>query len=198
MKWLEKWKHALGVVQGPSHVSVRHDVDFVADGFTNGAYQLEVALHSSRAIIWPPAKTQLHGFITFVFVALGFSGKFIERRTVKPACINRDARLGSAAKQAVDGLFGRFAEQVPERDIHRADTHHPNSLPAKSHRFAIHLLPKQFDVPRIGAEQDWFKVELNHLLCDLRRQRGVSNSDQSVITENFDDQPVMKGKRAHG
>ena len=56
MEWLQQWQHALGVVERPAHVGIGHQVDAVADHFANGAYKLDVTLHSLCAIHRSPAE----------------------------------------------------------------------------------------------------------------------------------------------
>ena len=72
-----------------------------------------------------------------------------------------------------------------------------NAFAAKRHRLAIHVLPEKFDVPRIGADEQRLEIKINDLLGDERRERGVADADEAVVGENFDDQPAVKGERAH-
>ena len=125
-------------------------------------------------------------------------GQFIERRRIKPARIDRNARLGSASEQAIDGLVGRFAEQVPERDIYRADCCHGDALTAVGHRLAIHVLPQEFGFPGVGAEKNRLEVQIHNLFRYLRREGGITDSNEGIVGEDFEDEPSVKSERAHG
>ena len=128
---------------------------------------------------------------------LRFAREFVERRAVKAAGIDRNARFGAAAEQTIDGLLRRFAEQVPQRDVHRADGDHADAFAAKRHRLAIHVLPEKFDVPRICADEQRLEIKINDLLGDQRRKRGVADADEAVVGEDLHDQPAVKRERAH-
>jgi hypothetical protein len=51
------------------------------------------------------------------------------------------------------GCFADFPKEVPESDVHGGDRGHANAFAAERHRFAIHVLPEEFDVPGIGADE---------------------------------------------
>ena len=198
MKGLEQRQHALGIVEGPAHVSVGHHVDTIADSFPNRAYQGDIVLHACRAIRGPPAETQLHGLVAFIFVPLGLGGQFAQLDAIKPAGVDRNSRLGFPTQQPVHRLFGRLAKEVPQRDVDCADRCHPDSLSAERHRFSIHVLPKELNVPRVGSDQNWLQVKVNHLLGDWRRQRRVADAHMTIVGENLNHEPAVKRKRRHG
>ena len=70
MKWFEQREHSLGVIESPAHVSVGHDVDFVADGFANGSNEINVSLHAGGAVGGAPTEAHLHGLVAFVLVTM--------------------------------------------------------------------------------------------------------------------------------
>ena len=195
---LEQRQHPLGIVESPAHVGVGHDVDAVADRFAHGANQVEIALHAGGAVHRSPAKTQLHRLVAFLLVAFRFGLEFAQLDAVQAAGVNRNARLRPASEQPIDGLFGRFAQNVPQRDVNRADRDHADSLAAESHGLAIHVLPEEFDVPRIASDQQRLEIKIDHLFRDLGRQRGIADPDQAIVGEDFDHQPAMEGEGLHG
>ena len=73
----------------------------------------------------------------------------------------------AGAEEAVDGLFGGFAEEIPEGDIDGGDGDHADAFAAEGHGFAIHVLPEEFDVPGVLADEEGFEVEVDDLLGDL-------------------------------
>src|SRR5258707_14265100 len=104
MKWLQQWQHALRVVESPAHISVGHYIDSIANDFADRAYQLNVSLHSFRAIYWYPAEPQLHRLVALVLVTLGFNSQLIQRHAVKTAGIDGNAFLRSSSQQPVHRL----------------------------------------------------------------------------------------------
>ena len=198
MKGLEPRQHALGVVERPAHVGVGHDVDPVAHRLADGAHQIQVPLHALGPVHGPPAEAQLHGLVAILLVALRLRGQLVERRAVQAARVDRNARLGAAAEETVDGLPRRLAEQVPEGDVHRADGDHADSLAAERHRLAVHELPEELQVPRVGAQQERLQVEVDHLLRDAGREGGVADADEAVVAHDLDHQPAVEGEGAHG
>ena len=195
---LEPREHALGVVQRPAHVGVGHDVDPVAHRFADGAHQVQVPLDARGPVHGPPAEAQLHGLVAFLLVALRLRGQLLERHAVQAARIDRDARLGAAAQQAVDGLPGRLAEQVPERDVERADGDHADPLATEGHRLAVHELPEELQVPRVGPQQERLQVDVDHLLRDAGGEGCVADADEAVVAHDLHHQPAMEGEGAHG
>ena len=105
--------------------------------------------------------------------------------------IDRLKRASDFAKQCgIPALHTHFGF-IPENGDH-ADT-----FAAERHRLAVHVLPQKFNVPGIGAEQQRFEVEVNHLFGDVRRQRGVAKANQPVVGENFHNEPTVKRERPH-
>src|SRR5579863_1078997 len=141
MKRLQQRQHSLGVVEGPAHVSVSHDIDVVANGRPDSSHQLKIPLHATSAVGGSPSKAELHGLKPVLLVALRLGRELAQFNTVESGCVDRNASLRSAAEQAIDGLFGGFAQKIPQRDIHCADRGHADSLAAEGHGFAIHVLP---------------------------------------------------------
>ena len=148
MEWLQQREHALGVVEGPAHVGVGHQVDAVADDLADGADELDILLHACGAVDRSPAEAELHRLVALVLVALGFDAEFVERHGVEAAGVDGDTLLGAAAEQAVDGLLRVFAEEVPEGDVDGGDGGHGDALAAEGHGAAIHLLPEDTRCPR--------------------------------------------------
>src|SRR5271165_3584010 len=98
VKRLEQRQHSFSVVESPTHVCVRHDINAVADGVADGADQCNIPLHASGAVGGSPSETKLHGLVALVLVALRFRRKFAEFHAVEARSINRYARFRSAAK----------------------------------------------------------------------------------------------------
>src|SRR5579863_3567873 len=117
MKRLEQWQHSLGVVESPAHVGVGHDIDVVADSFTDRTHELKIFLHATSAVSRSPSKAELHRLVAFFFVAPCFRRNLSEFHAVKSGGVNGYAGFRPAAEQAIDGLFGGFSQQVPQRDI---------------------------------------------------------------------------------
>src|SRR5689334_5099335 len=195
IEWLQQREHAFGVIEIPTHIRVSHDINLAADGFANRLDKFDIALHSSRAISRSPAKTHFHRLIAFILVALRFSREFVRWRAVKTARIYGNSRFSPPTQQAEHRLLRGPGDQIPQRNIHRADCHHSNALPAKGHGFAIHVLPQEFDVPGVRADEQWLQIEIDHLLCHRRRKRGVSYPYEAIVAEDLDDEPSVKRKR---
>ena len=113
LKGFEQREHAFGVVESPAHVGVGHYVNAIADCFADCLHERDILLHACGAVGGAPAETQLHGFVAFFFVALGFGGQFAEFGAVEAAGVDGDARFGAAAEEAEDWLFRGFAEEIP-------------------------------------------------------------------------------------
>ncbi len=94
-------------------------------------------------------------------------------------------------------MFRRFAEDVPQRDVDGADRRHADALPPERHRLAIHVLPQELDVERIGADEQRLQIEIDRLLGETRRQRGVADADVTGVGHHFDDQPAVKAEAGH-
>src|SRR5580704_938035 len=197
MKRLEQRQHSLGVVESPTHVCVRHDINAIADGLTDGANQFKVSLHASRAVGRSPSEAELHGLVALIFVSLGFCCQLAEIHTVEAGGIDRNPCLRPAAKQAIDGLVGRLAEQIPQCDVDGTDGDHADSLASERQCLAIQVLPQPLDVPRVLSNQQGFQIEIDDLFCNWRRQSSIAQSDSTVVGEHFDNQPVMKRKSSH-
>ena len=71
-KRFQQRQHSLGVLEGPAHISIRHHIDALADGLTNGSDQGKIALHARRSICGSPAEAKFHGLIALRLVALSF------------------------------------------------------------------------------------------------------------------------------
>ena len=73
----------------------------------------------------------------------------------------------------------------------------PMPLAAERHRLAIHELPKKLDVPRIFCNQKRLEMEIDYLLRDLGRERGIADPHQAVVGQDFNHQPAVKSERLH-
>src|ERR1017187_3416825 len=193
----EQRQHAARVVEVPAHVRVGHEVDARADGFAHGAHQLHIFHHAGRAIDRAPAEAELHRFIALALVHFGFGAQVVERLAVEAAGVHGDLPLGAAAEQLEDGLFGGLAHEVPEGDIDRADGRHADALAAERHGLAVHVLPEEFGIEGVFAHDDGLQVEVDDLLGDARRERGVADADEAGVGEDLDDQPAVKAEGAH-
>ena len=132
-----------------------------------------------------------------VFVLLRFRRELLERLAVEPAGVHRNPRLRSTAEQAEHRLTGGLAENVPQRDVHRADRSHANALAPERHRPAVHVLPQEFDVPRIGADQQRLEIQIDRLLRHTGRERRVADPDVAGVGEDLDDQPAVETEAGH-
>src|SRR5262249_7291551 len=81
--------------------------------------------------------------------------------------------------------------------IQRTNGDHADAFATKRHSLAIHVLPQEIDVPRVGAQQQRFQVKVNDLLGDVRRERGIADTYQAIVGEDLNDEPSMEGKGAH-
>jgi hypothetical protein len=135
--------------------------------------------------------------VTLGLVLAGLRGQLVERRAVEAARVDGNARFGAASEQSIDGLLRGLAEQIPERDVDGADRGHADALAAERHRLPVHVLPQELDVPRVGADQQRLQVQVDHLLGDPRRERGVADADETVVGPDLDHQPAVKRERAH-
>src|SRR5215469_13496506 len=152
MKRLQQGEHAFCIIQCPTHIGVRHRIDFLANSLPHRADEIEISLQTSSTIGWSPSKAQLYREEAFFFVALGLGCQLSQVGRVKPRSINGDLFFCSPAKQAEDRLSGRFTKQVPECYVDSADGHHANAFASKGHGLAIHLLPQALDVPGLPAD----------------------------------------------
>ena len=142
-------------------------------------------LHALGAVGRSPAEAQLHRLVAFVLILWRLGREFVERRAVEAARVNRNPRLRAAAEQTIHRLLRGLAEQVPQRDVDRADRDHADALAAERHRLAIHVLPEKLDVPRIRADEQRLEIQIDDLLGDERRERGVADADEAVVGEDF-------------
>ena len=197
MKRFEQRQHAFRVIQRPAHVGVGHHIDTITYGLAHRAHQPDIALHPRSAVGRPPAEPQLHRLVAFVLVALSFFGELVQRHAVQAARIYRNPLLGPTTQQSIHRLLSGFSEQIPQRNVHRADRSHADALPAERHRLAIHVLPQEFNVPRILANQQRLQIEIDHLLADLRSKRRVPDPQAAIVSKNFHYQPSVERERAH-
>ena len=154
--------------------------------------------HAFGAVDGAPAEAELHGFVAFVLVFLGFGAELGDGHGVEAAGVDGDFFLGAAAEEAEDGLLGGFAEEVPEGDVDGGDGDHGDALAAEGHGAAVHLLPEELDVPGVGAEEDGREVGVDEGLGDLGREGGVAEADEAGVGEDFDEHPAVEGEVAHG
>ena len=144
-----------------------------------------------------PAEAHLHRAIALVLVLLRLRRELVERLAVEAARVDRNRPLRAAAEQLEHRLLRRLAEDVPQRDVHGADRHHPDALPPERHRLSIHVLPEELDVERVLADEQRRQVEIDRLLRQPRRQRGVADADVAGVREDLDDQPAVKAEAGH-
>ena len=157
LEGLEEGQHAFGIIEGPAHVGVGHQIDVVADHLAHVAYELDVFLHAGGAVEGSPPEAQLHHLVAFVFVLLSFGTKFGNGHGVETAGVDGDVFFGASAEKSEDRLFRIFAEEIPQRDVDGRDRSQRNAFAAKGQRAPIHLLPQVLDVPGVGANQQWFQ-----------------------------------------
>src|SRR5690348_2468316 len=193
----EKRDDAARIVQIPSHIRVGHQVDSVADHFTNSANEVQIFLYAGRTILRTPPEAQFHCGVAAVLIALCLGSQFFEALTVEAARVDGNAVFCPAAEKTKHGLLRGFSQNVPDGDIDGADGRHANSFSAEGHRLAIHQLPNKFRVERIFADQQRFQVDIDHLFRDSRRERRVTNTDQAGVCKYFDDEPAMETKSSH-
>ena len=135
--------------------------------------------------VGPQPKRSFIALIALVLVLRRLRRELVERRAVEPARVDGNARLGAPAEQAIHRLLRGLAQEIPQRDVDRADRDHADALAAERHRLAIHVLPEEFDVPRIRADEQRREILIDHLLRDERRQRGVADADEPVVGEDL-------------
>ena len=127
-------------------------------------------LHARRAVDRSPAEAHLHRAVALVLVLLRLRGELVERLAVQTARVDRNRLLRAPAEQPEHGLLRGLAEDVPQRDVHGADGHHPDALPPERHRPAVHVLPEELDVERIRADEQRREVQIDRLLGEPRRR----------------------------
>jgi hypothetical protein len=60
------------------------------------------------------------------------------------------------------------------------------------------LLPEEFGVPGVSAEEERGEIGVDELPGDYGRERGVAEADEAGVGEDFYEQPVVEGEVAHG
>ncbi len=149
----EHANHPNGVCNIPAHVRICHQLDVRPDRIANGPYQLQISPHPGETVSRAVAEALLHCRKALFAECVGLPGEpaqiFVR---VKPAGVDRNPLAGSSAKQVINRLAGCLAENVPERDINRADRFERQSLAALVEGAAEHFLPQQFDIERIFAQ----------------------------------------------
>jgi len=105
--------------------------------------------------------------------------------------------LGAPAEQLEHRLVERLAHQIPDRDIDTGDRRHADATPAPGQRGAIHALPQVFVVERILAHDQRRQMLVDDGLGDPRRQRHVTQTDQTAIGLDLDHRPAVKAEALH-
>ena len=149
---LKQRQHALGVIQRPSHIGVAHEIDVIANDLAHVANEFNIFLHAGSAINGTPAEAQLHHLVAFILIFLRFGTEFRNWHGIQTAGVDGNLLFRAPTQQAKHGLFGVFAEQVPECDIDRRDSCERDTFSAECQRAPIHLLPEELHIPRVRAE----------------------------------------------
>ena len=114
--------------------------------------------------------------------------------------VGADALARAAPEQAVDGLAGRFAGEIPQRQIDGAQRPHLRARPAVIADGEEQIVPEPFAIARILPEQG----SRERLVHDRFRRRrcgvGLPESDQPLVGVQAhpepSDRPGVHGERA--
>src|SRR5262249_57507446 len=77
--------------------------------------------------------------------------------------LGANSLAGLSAEQVVDRLPGRFAHDIPQGDVDRADRLNCHAFTAIVDTLAEHALPQDLDVERILIEHDVLEVILDRV-----------------------------------
>ncbi len=181
-------------------VQVDTDIEVVADRFADGA-------NPGHGIGKRPALAQ-DIVLRLEKAALARGPAVLFRRepefahflgAVAPARLDVDAHAipRFAAEQLPDRQVERFAEDVPERDVDRADRRHQDR-PATIARAAKHRLPVPFDFGRVLADEVALVLEdrLAHGQ-PFRRQRSLAEARDALVRVDLDEDVVLVAARVH-
>jgi hypothetical protein len=131
----------------PAHVRVRHDVDVRPDGVDDGVDELDVAADPLPSLDRPVRETLLHGREPLRRPRCRLRGERVEvLRRVEPARIGGSEGRMAPPRRSWNGDAELLAEQVPERDVDRADRVEDDAAAADVERGAVHRLPEEADL----------------------------------------------------
>lgn len=99
-------------------------------------------------------ETHLHRVEPGLGVLLSLALECLHVDGVEVRCVGGNLGFGRAAEQFVHRLVSFLACDVPQRLIDRADCHDGSTLPTERQRRAVHLLPEEFALGRVFADDD--------------------------------------------
>src|SRR5882672_8951032 len=83
----------------------------------------------------------------------------------------------------------KFPGYVPQRDIDGADGGHYRTLAPVVARHVIHPMPEDFDIERIGADEQRFQRLVDRRRRDLRRLESLGESlapaGEALVRDDF-------------
>src|SRR5581483_8121767 len=158
----------------PVQVGVDHQLDVRTDGVAHGPGRLDAGAQAGRPLLRPAGQEELDGAEPGLDVGPGLPRELVGRQDVaQVAGVHGDARLRAAAKEPVDRLSERFAQQVPQRDVHAGERLDGGAPAAVAQAGAVQLLPQPLDVARVFAQQ-----QLPEVAADDRHRRGAEAADR--------------------
>ncbi|MND81878.1 hypothetical protein D3C80_736880 [compost metagenome] len=188
-------QHAAGVLQGPAHVALEHDVHVGPGQLTQRADLFDVLAHARRAVLRAVAEAHLQRGEALVQVTLGLFQEQVEVVVgVELGRVGPDLLLGAPAQQLEYRLVHRLAHDVPDGQVHRRDGGHADALAAPGMGAAVHLLPDVFVVEGVFADGDGGQVEVDDLLGHARRQGAVANTDNAGVGLHLHHQPAVEAE----
>ena len=195
---LDRADAANGVADVPAHVGIGHDVDVGADGIDHGSHELDVLGDPSLALERAVRKPLLDGREALLDPRRGLASERVEvLGGIEPARVGAERRAHLPAEQAVDRHSELLPEQVPQRDVDRADRVKHDSAPADVQGRAVHRLPDVRDLG--GRPADDERLELAQ---DLDRGRipesRRADADEPVGVLQFDDDEPRTGRLQAG
>ena len=189
---------ALGVLQVPAHVALQHQVVFIADDLAHRLDRLEVFHHALLAMRRAVAEAHLEGLEALVLELLRLVLHGLEVGAVELAVVAGNLFLGAPAQQLEHRLVDAFAQDVPDREVHRRDGGHGHALAAPGVGGAVHALPQVLVVPGVLAQHQRGQVLVDDGLGDLGRQGHVAQADNAAVGLDLHHGPGVEAEGAHG
>src|SRR5256885_14499348 len=105
--------------------------------------------------------------------------------------VARNHLFGLSTDDFIDGKFLCFRNKVMEREVNAGHRHAGEAAESIRQRGTIHLVPNQFDVERILADEKSFEVLVN----DPARERAAAvvraKPARAFIRENLDHTRIL-------
>ncbi len=120
-------------------------------------------------------RPDLHGLDVALQKFPGQTSRFlIEIEPVVAGVVNAYGLTRRTAQQFIDRLSGNFAEQIPERDVDRAEGPHLGATPSTVRDGEKHVRPQPIDGAGILAQQHGGQTRVHD--CCFRLSVGIALS----------------------